>query len=58
MKPPSSLKMLPCLDSAELARCRRRELDLPRQTAAELGRSAVEAAERGYYGFGADRRID
>lgn len=43
------LRVLPCIDSDEMAETRRRELDLPRQTAADLGRSAVEAARQGRY---------
>jgi uncharacterized protein (TIGR02452 family) len=43
------LVLLPCLDSPEMAAARRRELDVPRSRAAELGRSAVEAARRGWY---------
>lgn len=43
------LKMLPCLDSDEMAIHRRQELDISRHVAAALGRSATEAAERGYY---------
>lgn len=52
------LKLLPCLDSAEIAAARQRELDVPRDVAAALGRSAVEAAERGYYVHGAEQRVD
>jgi hypothetical protein len=33
----------------ELAGARRRELDIPHDRAEELGRSAVDIAERGYY---------
>jgi uncharacterized protein (TIGR02452 family) len=44
-----ALHILPCLDSEELAAARRRELDIPRDTAAELGRSAVEIARNGFY---------
>ena len=52
------LKLLPCLDSAEMAATRRRELDLPRDVAAELGRSAVAAITDGYYFDRTDRRVD
>jgi uncharacterized protein (TIGR02452 family) len=52
------LKLLPCLDSDELARARRRELDLRSDVAAELGRSAVEAAESGYYVLEDGTRVD
>jgi len=43
------LRILPFLDSAEMGAVRRRELDIPRDIALALGRSAVEAAEKGYY---------
>ena len=43
------LKMLSCLDSMELAESHRLQLDIARTIAAALGRSAMEAAERGYY---------
>ena len=45
----SELRILPCLDSDDLARSRQQELDIPKNTAAALGRSAVEAARAGYY---------
>ncbi len=45
----SKLNILPCLDSAELAASRRQELDIPRSVAAALGRSAVKAAQEGFY---------
>jgi uncharacterized protein (TIGR02452 family) len=51
-------KILPCLDSDELAASRRRELDIPRSTAAALGRSAVEAAAGGYYVCGSGTKVD
>ncbi len=43
------LKVLSCLDSMELAESHRLQLDIARTIAAALGRSAVQAAERGYY---------
>ncbi len=52
------LKILACLDSVERAKARRQELDIPRHVAAQLGRSAVETAARGYYDCGTNRRID
>jgi uncharacterized protein (TIGR02452 family) len=52
------LKILACLDSAEIAIARRRELDVPGDVAAALGRSAVEAAEKGFYIDEAGRRVD
>jgi hypothetical protein len=38
----STLHILPCLDSEQMAASRRQELDIPRDVAAALGRSAVE----------------
>lgn len=43
------LRVLPLLDSDELAAQRRRDLALRHEVAESLGRSAVEAIERGYY---------
>lgn len=45
----SKLVILPCLDSEEMAEARRRELHIPRDVAAQLGRSALEAARCGRY---------
>ena len=45
----SLLYLLPCLDSDEMAEARRRELSIPPDTAAEFGRSAVEATGLGHY---------
>ena len=45
----STLKMLACLDSPDMAESRRHELNISRPRAAALGRSAVEAARLGYY---------
>jgi uncharacterized protein (TIGR02452 family) len=45
----SRLIVLPCLDSVEMAAARQRELKIPHQLAAELGRSAVEAINAGRY---------
>ena len=45
----ATLKLLPCLDSPEMALARRRELYIPRDVAASLGRSAVEMARAGCY---------
>jgi uncharacterized protein (TIGR02452 family) len=50
--------MLTCLDSAEMAALRQAELNVPRDIAASLGKSAVEAATRGYYLYGTNRRVD
>ena len=52
------LRILPCIDSERLAAERRRELDLPQRRAAELGWSAVEASEQGWYEDDAGRRVD
>ena len=41
-----------------MATCRRQELDIPRNVAAALGRSAVEAATKGYYVHGAGTKVD
>lgn len=45
----STLRILPCLDSAQMAASRRQELEIPRDVAAALGRSAVNAARDGRY---------
>ena len=45
----SKLHILPCLDSEQMATSRREELNIPRDIAATLGRSAVEAARKGFY---------
>jgi uncharacterized protein (TIGR02452 family) len=45
----SRLHILPCLDSEEMATSRRQELEIPREAAAALGRSAVKAASDGFY---------
>ena len=45
----STLRILPCLDSAQMAASRRQELDIARDVAAALGRSAVNAARIGRY---------
>lgn len=43
------IRLLPCLDSNERAACLNKTLDLPRDKAAALGYSAVEATTRGFY---------
>jgi len=52
------LKILPCVDSDELAVSRRAELDVSRDRAAALGRSAVQAALDGHYQDDEGRRVD
>jgi len=54
----AKLKILPCLDSVGMAVDRRQELQIPRSAAAALGMSAVEAATKGYYVCGTDKRVD
>jgi hypothetical protein len=54
----SGLMMLPCLDSPEMSEARRRELDISGKIAALLGRSAVEAANQGYYFNKAGKKVD
>ena len=54
----NGLFILSCLDSSEMARARRRELDIPRDVAAALGRSAVEAGATGYYFTRAGEKVD
>lgn len=44
-----TLRFAPCLDSEPMATARRRALNLSREVAAALGRSAVEAAHAGFY---------
>ena len=53
----SKLLILPCLDSAEMAASRRQELSIPREVAAALGRSAVEAARAGFYGVKTGQQV-
>jgi uncharacterized protein (TIGR02452 family) len=54
----TTLRILPCLDSEELAASRRQELDIPREVAATLGRSAATAAKKGVYVTKAGRHVD
>lgn len=48
----------PCIDSEELAERRRRELGMPRETAAALGRSAVLATREGFYATDGGARVE
>jgi uncharacterized protein (TIGR02452 family) len=52
------LHCLPCLDSPELADRRRKELDISRYRAVELGKSAVKAARAGYYLNTSGEKVD
>ena len=45
----STLRILRCLDSGEMATSRRQELEMPRDAAAALGRTAMNAARAGRY---------
>ena len=53
----SHLYPLPCLDSEPMAASRRRELNLTREVAVALGRSAVDAARAGFYVNPDGRRV-
>lgn len=52
------LLIKPCLDSNEMAQARQRELTIPHQLAAELGKSALEVSDQGYYICRDGSRID
>jgi hypothetical protein len=52
------LTILLCLDSEEMAAARRHELDIPRNVATALGRTAVEAAASGYYRNSTGETVD
>jgi len=54
----TSLRFLPCLDSDDMAKSLHQDLDISRSVAAELGRSAVEAARLGYYLNRAGEKVD
>lgn len=56
--PSPPLTLLPCLDSEEMAASCRKNLDIPRKRAEELGSSAVELADIGHYVNPAGERID
>jgi hypothetical protein len=56
--PTNRIHILPCLDSEELALARRRELDIRRDVAAELGKSAVEIVRTGFYFNAAGERVE
>jgi uncharacterized protein (TIGR02452 family) len=53
----SKLHKLPCLDSEQMAASRRQELNIPRDVAAALGQSAVEAAHAGLYVTKAGQKV-
>lgn len=54
----TSLRVLPCLDSDAMAEACRRDLDIAREVAAELGHSAVAASDRGSYTTSTGRVVD
>jgi len=58
MENPGALRILPCLDSAAMAAARRRELQIGRDVAAALGRSALQAARDGMYLTRAGHTVD
>ena len=45
----NTLRCLPCVDSPQMAQSRSTELNIPRDIAASLGRTAVEATDIGHY---------
>jgi uncharacterized protein (TIGR02452 family) len=53
----SKLHVLPCLDSEQTAASRQQELNIARDVAAALGRSAVQAAREGFYVINAGQQI-
>lgn len=58
MKGIAVLNLLPCLDTPAMAADRRRDLDIARATAADLGRTAVEASVAGHYTGPDGRQVD
>jgi hypothetical protein len=53
----ATLVILPCLDSEQMAASRKAQLDIPRNEAAALGRSAAKAAHDGFYLTRDGRRV-
>jgi uncharacterized protein (TIGR02452 family) len=53
-----SLRRSPIVDSDDLAALRRRELDIPRERARELGQSALRAIREGWYAGPDGRPVD
>ena len=51
-------KILPCIDSVEMAASRRQELDIPRNVAAEFGRPALEAVVESQNVYGDGSKVD
>jgi len=57
-KATSKLALLPCLDSGEMSAACRQALEIPRQVAAALGASAVQAVNEGRYLDAVGKRVD
>ena len=53
----SKLHIMPCLDSEQMAASRKQELNIARDVATALGRSAVQAAREGFYVTKAGQQI-
>lgn len=54
----TTFRFLPCLDSPGMAERCRADLDIPRDHAAELGRSAVAATQQGSFINASGKRVD
>ena len=54
----TKLVIFPCIDSPDVAQSRRRELEIGRNDAASLGRSAVDSAKNGYYRNASGEKVD
>jgi hypothetical protein len=54
----SALKVLPCLDSSEMALACRQQLAISRAAASDLGYPSVEAVHSGYYRTGSGETVD
>lgn len=57
-KKSSSLNILPCLDSPEIAKLRQSELNIPRSMAISLGLSSVNASNVGYYTTSVGQKVE
>ncbi len=52
------LKVIECNDSDEIANINRKILDIPRNIAYQLGISALEIIEKGYFQYNSETRVD
>ncbi len=52
------LILLPCLDSEKMSSDRKRELDISRDAASRLGKTALEVTLQGYYYLGEGIKVD